>query len=197
MTSGNFSLVEKNHDHVTENPPPIGAERPDWIHWIGILETSNVWKDELTTNFIKSGGNASIVYPGSIWGVSPTKGGFWDFAIQQHILGAAAPPNHPTGWTHVEDVAELYLKVVLRRKSGGHFLATNETLPISTVAKFVANAGGIAFESRPLEPNSAKIFFDDSETRKELCLEWKKKFDAKNVQEWVNRIKQLNEWILN
>lgn len=197
MTSGNFSLIEKNRDHVTENPPPPGAERPPWMHWIGIFETSNVLKDELTENFIKNfKGNASIVYPGSIWGPSPTKGGFWDFAIQQHILGAAAPPNHPTGWTHVEDVAELYLKTILRRKSGGHFLGTAETLEISTVAKFVADFGGISFDGRPLEPGSEKVFFDDSATRKDLGFEWKKKFDAKNIEEWVLRIKELNGWLL-
>ncbi|MFP5271006.1 hypothetical protein [Coleofasciculus sp.] len=72
---------------ITETPPPPGFAKPKYLAWSELLSGVNLMKDALTEKYISQGFNASILYPSSVYGASPTRGGFWDFAIQQFITG--------------------------------------------------------------------------------------------------------------
>jgi len=157
-------------------------------------------KDALTEEYISKGFNASIVYPSSVYGASPTRGGFWDFAIQQFITGKPYwgyqpfPSDFMTAWIHVDDLADFYIAVARRGEKGGHYLAAPEHLSISQMATLFAQAAGVTFQP-PIFDNKDNVVFDDSYTRKVLQLEWKYKV-ADQVKAWVERIQELDTYFL-
>ncbi|WP_375495909.1 NAD-dependent epimerase/dehydratase family protein [uncultured Nostoc sp.] len=199
-TSGNFSLITANGGRITEIPPPKGYTRPEYLACLDLLAGVNVLKDGLVEEYISNGGNASIVYPSSVYGSAPTRGSFWDFAIQQFITGKPYqgsqpfPPDFMTAWIHVEDLADCYIGVARFGSKGGHYLAAPENLSISQVSKMFAQAAQIEFMA-PVFENKDKVIFDDSHTREVLQLQWKYKV-ADEVKGWVERIKELGTYFL-
>lgn len=199
-TSGNFSLITANGGRITEIPPPKGFAKPKYLGWGELLSGVNLMKDALTEEYISKGGNASIMYPSSVYGPSPTRGGFWDFGIQQFITGKPHwgyepfPPDFMTAWIHVEDLAESYIAAARRGEKGGHYLAAGENLSISQMATLFAEAAGVKFQP-PIFENKDNVVFDDSHTREVLQLEWKHKV-ANDVKAWVERIKELGTYFL-
>ncbi|MBW4634971.1 MAG: NAD-dependent epimerase/dehydratase family protein [Iphinoe sp. HA4291-MV1] len=199
-TSGNFSLITADGGRITETPPPKGFAKPEYLAWGESLSGVNLMKDALTEEYISKGGNASIVYPSSVYGPSLTRGSFWDFAIQQFITGKphwgyeAFPPDFMTAWVHVEDLAECYIAVAQRGEKGGHYLAAPENLSISQMATFFAEAAEVKFQA-PVFENKDNVVFDDSHTREVLQLEWKYQV-VDEVKAWVERIKELGTYFL-
>jgi nucleoside-diphosphate-sugar epimerase len=199
-TSGNFSLTTADGGRITEAPPSKGFAQPKYLACIEFLVGANLMKDALTEEYISKGGNVSIVYPASVYGPSPTRGGFWDFAIQQFITGKPYwgyepfPPDFMTAWIHVDDLADCYIAVARRGEKGGHYLAAPENLSISQMATLFAEAAGVKFQP-PIFENKDNVVFDDSHTRKELQLEWKYKA-ADEVKTWVEQIKELETYFL-
>ncbi len=200
-TSGNFSLMTTSGGRITETPPPRGFVLPSYLSCVELLVQVNVLKDGLTEKYISKGGNASIIYPGSVYGASPTRNGFWDFAIQQFITGQAYlgfkpfPRDFMTGWIHLEDLAECYIAATRRHQKGSHYLATGENLSISQMATLFAETAGVKFDV-PLFSNTDRVFFDDSHTRKLLQLEWKHQA-VKQIKTWIDRIKDLGNYFLD
>lgn len=200
-TSGNFSLITVEGGRITETPPPKGFPKPSYLQWGELLSGVNLIKDALTEDYISQGGNASIVYASSVYGSSPTCGGFWDFAIQQFITGKPYwgyqpfPPDFMTAWVHVEDLANCYIAAARRSQKGGHYLAAPENLSISQMATLFAEAAGVQFQAPAFE-NEDNVVFDDSWTREVLQLEWKYQA-ADQVKTWVNRIQELGTYFLN
>ncbi|MCG8418855.1 MAG: NAD-dependent epimerase/dehydratase family protein [Proteobacteria bacterium] len=199
-TSGNFSLLTAEGGRITERPPAAGFARPSYMAWADTLSGVNILKDGLTEEFIGRGGNASILYPGSVYGPSPGRGGFWDFAIQQFISGkphwgfAPFPPDFMTAWVHVDDLAECYVAAARRSEPGGHYLAAPENVSIGEMAALFAAAAGVPFEHKPFS-NPDGVFFDDTQTRAILGLRWAKNA-AEEVPRWVARIRELNAFFL-
>ncbi|MBD2388170.1 NAD-dependent epimerase/dehydratase family protein [Cylindrospermum sp. FACHB-282] len=199
-TSGNFSLITADGGHITETPPPKGHTKHKCVEWVELIVNVNLLKDGLVEEYISKGGNAAIVYPGSVYGVSPTIGSFWDFAIQQFITGKVYqgyqpfPPDFMTGWIHVDDLADCYIAAARKGLKGGHFLATGENLSISQMSALFAKAAGVDFQA-PIFQNQDNVVFDDSYTRQLLQLEWKYKV-ADEVNNWVERIKELKTYFL-
>ncbi|MBW4596699.1 MAG: NAD-dependent epimerase/dehydratase family protein [Brasilonema angustatum HA4187-MV1] len=199
-TSGNFSLTTAEGGRITETPPPKGFAKPKYLEWGESLSAVNLMKDALTEEYISQVGNASIVYPSSVYGSSPTCGGFWDFAIQQFITGKPYwgyepfPPDFMTAWVHVEDLAQCYIATARRGEKGGHYLAAPENLSISQMATLFAEAAEVKFQA-PVFENKDNVVFDDSYTREVLQLEWKHKV-ADEVKAWVERIKELGTYFL-
>lgn len=199
-TSGNFSLMTASGGRITETPPSKGFVQPPYLAWAELLSGVNLLKDALTEEYISIGGNASIVYPGSVYGASPTRGGFWDFALQQFITGKPYwgfepfPPDFMTAWIHVEDLAECYVAAARRKEKGGHYLAAAENLSISQMATLFAEAAGVKFPI-PVFENKDQVMFDDYITRELLQLEWKYQA-AEQVKTWVERIKELGTYFL-
>lgn len=199
-TSGNFSLITADGGRITETPLHEGFSKPDYAAWIDLIVSVNLMKDGLVKEYISNGGNASIVYPSSVYGSSPTRGSFWDFAIQQFITGKPHqgyqpfPPDFMTAWIHVEDLADCYIAAARRSCKGEHYLAAGENLSISQMATLFAEAAQIKFQS-PIFENKYNVVFDDSHTRKKLQLEWKYKV-ADQVKFWVERIKELGTYFL-
>lgn len=83
---------------------------------------TNASKDEITIDFIKNrDGNACIMYPGMIFGPSPTRPGVIDWCVQQHILGTEFegmkpyPPNYVTTWIHSADLGECYVQAARKK----------------------------------------------------------------------------------
>ncbi len=199
-TSGNFSLITADGGRITEIPPHKGFAKPQYIAWIDLLVGVNLMKDELIEEHISKGGNASIVYPSSVYGSSPTRGSIWDFAVQQFITGKPHqgyqpfPPDFMTAWIHVEDLADCYIAAVRRGSKGGHYLAAGENLSISQMATLFAEAAQVKFQP-PIFENKYNVVFDDSHTREVLQLEWKYK-TTDQVKVWVERIKELRTYFL-
>ncbi|MEH1822264.1 MAG: hypothetical protein V7L31_24845 [Nostoc sp.] len=200
-TSGNFSLITTNGGRITETPPPKGYILPEYLICLDLLAGVNVLKDGLVEEYISNGGNASIVYPSSVYGSAPTRGGFWDFAIQQFITGKPHqgsqpfPPDFMTAWIHVEDLADCYIGVARFGSKGGHYLAAPENLSVSQVSTLFAEAAQVEFLA-PVFENKDKVIFDDSHTRELLQLQWKYKV-ADEVKGWVERIKELGTYFLD
>lgn len=194
-SSGNFSLITDAGGTITEAAPPRGFSRPKYMAWSALLSGVNVFKDALTAEFIEQGGNASILFPSSVYGPAPTRGGFWDFALQQFISGqpywgfAPFPPNFMTAWVHVEDLARCYVAAARRRAPGGRYLAAPENLSIGQMASRFAAAAGVDFEP-PEFVNVDSVRFDDSRTRAELNLTWRCSVD-RDVPAWVEWIREL------
>ncbi|WP_341527611.1 NAD-dependent epimerase/dehydratase family protein [Nostoc sp. UHCC 0302] len=199
-TSGNFSLITADGGRITETPPQKGFVQPEYLVCIELLVGVNVMKDALVKEYISNGGNASIVYPSSVYGSSPTRGSFWDFAIQQFITGKPHqgyqpfPPDFMTAWVHVEDLADCYIAVARKGSKGGHYLAAPDNLSISQMSTLFAEAAQVKFQA-PLFENKDKVVFDDSHTREVLQLEWKYKV-GDEVKAWVERIKELGAYFL-
>ena len=199
-TSGNFSLITADGGRITETPPAQGFAKPKYLAWAELLSGVNLMKDALTEEYISKGGNASILYPSSVYGPSPTRGGFWDFVIQQFITGKPHwgyepfPPDFMTAWIHVEDLADCYIAVARRGEKGGHYLAAGENLSISQMATLFAAAAGVKFQP-PVFENKDNVVFDDSHSREVLQLQWKHKV-ADEVQAWIERIKELGTYFL-
>ncbi len=199
-TSGNFSLVTADGGRVTETPPPKGYTRPAYLVCFDLLSGVNVLKDLLIEEYISNGGNASIVYPSSVYGSAPTRGSFWDFAIQQFITGKPHqghqpfPPDFMTAWVHVDDLADCYIAATRKGTKGGHYLAAPENFSISQMSTLFAEAAGVEFVA-PVFENKDKVIFDDSHTREVLQLQWKYKV-ADEVKGWVERIKELGTYFL-
>ncbi|MGF1933726.1 MAG: hypothetical protein RM347_004920 [Nostoc sp. ChiQUE02] len=199
-TSGNFSLITANGGQITETPPPLGYTLPEYLVCLDLLAGVNVLKDGLVEEYISNGGNASIVYPSSVYGSAPTRGSFWDFAIQQFITGKPHqgsqpfPPDFMTAWIHVEDLADCYIAIVRFGSKGGHYLAAPENLSVSQVSTLFAQAAQVEFLA-PVFENKDKVIFDDSHTREVLQLQWKYKV-ADEVKGWVERIKELGTYFL-
>ncbi|MGV0103522.1 NAD-dependent epimerase/dehydratase family protein [Nostoc sp. DSM 114167] len=199
-TSGNFSLITANGGRITEIPPPKDYTRPEYLVCFDLLSGVNVLKDVLVEEYISNGGNASIVYPSSVYGSAPTRGSFWDFAIQQFITGKPHqgyqpfPPDFMTAWIHVEDLAYCYIAVARFGSKGGHYLAAPENFSISQVSKMFAQAAQVEFIP-PVFENKDKVIFDDSHTREVLQLQWKYKV-ADEMKGWVERIKELGTYFL-
>ncbi|WP_445634317.1 NAD-dependent epimerase/dehydratase domain-containing protein [Nostoc sp. DSM 114161] len=199
-TSGNFSLVTADGGRITETPPPKGYTLPEYLVCIDLLVGVNVLKDRLVEEYISNGGNASILYPSSVYGSAPTRGSFWDFAIQQFITGKPHqgyqpfPPDFMTAWVHVDDLADCYIAAARKGTKGGHYLAAPENLSISQMSTLFAQAAGVEFVA-PVFENKDKVIFDDSYTREVLQLQWKYKV-ADEVKDWVERIKELGTYFL-
>ncbi|MEH2125802.1 hypothetical protein [Nostoc sp.] len=199
-TSGNFSLITANGGRITEIPPPKSYTLPEYLVCIDLLVGVNVLKDGLVEEYISNGGNASIVYPSSVYGSAPTRGSFWDFAIQQFITGKPHqgyqpfPPDFMTAWIHVEDLADCYIAVARFGSKGGHYLAAPENFSISQVSKMFAQTAQVEFMA-PVFENKDKVIFDDSHTREVLQLQWKYKM-ADEMKGWVERIKELGTYFL-
>lgn len=199
-TSGNFSLITAEGGRITETPPPPGFAKPKYLAWGELLSGVNLMKDALTEEYISKGFNASILYPSSVYGASPTRGGFWDFAIQQFITGKPYwgyqpfPSDFMTAWIHVDDLADCYIAVARRGEKGGHYLAAPEDLSISQMATLFAQAAGVKFQP-PIFENKDNVVFDDSYTRDVLQLDWKYKV-ADEVKAWVERIQELGTYFL-
>ncbi|MEH1823935.1 MAG: hypothetical protein V7L22_00980 [Nostoc sp.] len=199
-TSGNFSLITTNGGRITETPPPKGYKLPEYLVCLDLLAGVNVLKDGLVEEYISNGGNASIVYPSSVYGSAPTRGGFWDFAIQQFITGKPHqgsqpfPPDFMTAWIHVEDLADCYIGVARFGSKGGHYLAAPENLSVSQVSTLFAQAAQVEFLA-PVFENKDKVIFDDSHTKEVLQLQWKYKV-ADEIKGWVERIKELGTYFL-
>ncbi|MEH2070718.1 MAG: NAD-dependent epimerase/dehydratase family protein [Nostoc sp.] len=199
-TSGNFSLITADGGRITETPPPKGHTPPEYLAFIDLLMSVNVLKDGLVEEYINNGGNASIVYPASVYGSAPTRGSFWDFAIQQFITGKPHqgyqpfPPDFMTAWVHVDDLADYYIAAAQKGTKGGHYLAAPENLSISQISTLFAEAAGVEFVA-PVFENKDKVIFDDSHTREVLQLQWKYKV-ADEVKGWVERIKELGTYFL-
>ncbi|AVH70638.1 NAD-dependent epimerase/dehydratase family protein [Nostoc sp. 'Lobaria pulmonaria (5183) cyanobiont'] len=199
-TSGNFSLITANGGQITEIPPPKGYTRPEYLVCLDLLVGVNVLKDGLIEEYISNGGNASIVYPSSVYGSAPTRGSFWDFAIQQFITGKPHqgyqpfPQDFMTAWIHVEDLADCYIAVTRFGSKGGYYLAAPENFSISQVSKMFAQAAQVEFLA-PVFENKDKVIFDDSHTKELLQLQWKYKV-ADEVKGWVERIKELGTYFL-
>ncbi|MBN3874027.1 NAD-dependent epimerase/dehydratase family protein [Nostoc sp. JL33] len=199
-TSGNFSLVTADGGRITETPPHTGSRKLEYLAWIELLVNVNLMKDELIEEYISKGGNASIVYPSSVYGSSPTRGSIWDFAIQQFITGKPHegyqpfPPDFITAWIHVEDLADCYIAAARKGSKGGHYLAAAENLSISQMATLFAQAAQVKFQA-PIFENKNNVVFDDSYTREVLQLQWKYKA-ADDVKAWVERIKELGTYFL-
>ncbi|WP_375480349.1 hypothetical protein [uncultured Nostoc sp.] len=199
-TSGNFSLITADGGRITETPPPKDYTRPEYLVSLDLLVGVNVLKDGLVEEYINNAGNASIVYPSSVYGSAPTRGSFWDFAIQQFITGKPHqgyqpfPPDFMTAWIHVEDLADCYIAVARFGSKGGHYLAAPENLSISQVSTLFAQAAQVEFLA-PVFENKDKVIFDDSHTREVLQLQWKYKI-ADEMKGWVERIKELGTYFL-
>lgn len=199
-TSGNFSLITANGGRITETATPFDYTRPEYLAFIDLLVGVNLLKDGLVEEYISNGGNASIVYPSSVYGSAPTRGSFWDFAIQQFITGKPHqgyqpfPPDFMTAWIHVEDLADCYIAVARFGSKGGRYLAAPENLSISQVSTLFAQAAFVEFLA-PVFDNKDKVIFDDSRTREILQLQWKYKV-ANEVKGWVERIKELGTYFL-
>jgi nucleoside-diphosphate-sugar epimerase len=199
-TSGNFSLITANGGRITETPPPKSYTLPEYLVCIDLLVGVNLLKDGLVEEYISNGGNASIVYPSSVYGSAPTRGSFWDFAIQQFITGKPHqgyqpfPPDFMTAWIHVEDLADCYIAAARKGSKGGHYLAAPENLSISQMSTLFAEAAQVEFLA-PVFENKDKVIFDDSHTREILQLQWKYKV-ADEVKIWVERIKELGTYFL-
>ena len=199
-TSGNFSLITADGGRITETPPPKDYTRPEYLVSLDLLVGVNVLKDGLVEEYISNGGNASIVYPSSVYGSAPTRGSFWDFAIQQFITGKPHqgyqpfPPDFMTAWIHVEDLADCYIAVARFGSKGGHYLAAPENLSISQVSTLFAQAAQVEFLA-PVFENKDKVIFDDSHTREVLQLQWKYKI-ADEMKGWIERIKELGTYFL-
>ncbi|MEH2464932.1 NAD-dependent epimerase/dehydratase family protein [Nostoc sp.] len=199
-TSGNFSLITTAGGRITEIPPPKGYRWPEYLVCFDLLSGVNVLKDALVEEYISNGGNASIVYPSSVYGCAPTRGSFWDFAIQQFITGKPYqgyqpfPPDFMTAWIHVEDLADCYIAAARKGSKGGHYLAAPENLSISQISTLFAKAAQVEFLA-PVFENKDKVIFDDSHTREILQLQWKYKV-ADEVKVWVKRIKELGTYFL-
>ncbi|WP_414570234.1 NAD-dependent epimerase/dehydratase family protein [Nostoc sp. CCY 9925] len=199
-TSGNFSLITADGGRITETPPPRGYTRPKYLACFDLLSGVNVLKDVLIEKYINNGGNASIVYPSSVYGAAPTRGSFWDFAIQQFIIGKPYqghqpfPPDFMTAWVHVDDLADCYIAAARKGTRGGHYLAAPENLSISQMSTLFAQAAEVEFVA-PVFENKDKVIFDDSHTREVLQLQWKYKV-ADEVKSWVERIKELGTYFL-
>ncbi|MDF5707705.1 MAG: hypothetical protein PUP90_08485 [Nostoc sp. S4] len=199
-TSGNFSLITADGGRITETPPPRGYTPPEYLAFIDLLMGVNVLKDGLVEEYISNGGNASIVYPSSVYGSAPTRGSFWDFAIQQFITGKPHqgyqpfPPDFMTAWVHVHDLADCYIAATRKGTKGGRYLAAPENLSISQISTLFAEAAGVEFVA-PVFENKDKVIFDDSHTREVLQLQWKYKV-ADEVKGWVERIKELGTYFL-
>jgi len=199
-TSGNFSLITADGGRITETPPPKGYTLPKYLVCIDLLVGVNVLKDGLVEEYINNGGNASILYPSSVYGSAPTRGSFWDFAIQQFITGKPHqgyqpfPPDFMTAWVHVDDLADCYIAAARKGTKGGHYLAAPENLSISQISTLFAQAAGVEFVA-PVFENKDKVIFDDSHTREVLQLQWKYKV-ADEVKGWVERIKELGTYFL-
>ncbi|MEH2183232.1 NAD-dependent epimerase/dehydratase family protein [Nostoc sp.] len=199
-TSGNFSLITADGGRITETPPPKGYTQPEYLVCFDLLSGVNVLKDMLIEEYISNGGNASIVYPSSVYGSAPTRGSFWDFAIQQFITGKPHqgyqpfPPDFMTAWIHVEDLADCYIAVARFNSKGGHYLAAPENLSVSQVSTLFAQAAQVEFVA-PVFENKDKVIFDDSYTREVLQLQWKYKV-ADQMKGWVERIKELGTYFL-
>ncbi|WP_138504922.1 NAD-dependent epimerase/dehydratase family protein [Nostoc sp. PA-18-2419] len=199
-TSGNFSLITADGGRITETPPPKGYTPPEYLAFIDLLISVNVLKDGLVEEYISNGGNASIVYPASVYGSAPTRGSFWDFAIQQFITGKPHqgyqpfPPDFMTAWVHVDDLADCYVAAARKGTKGGRYLAAPENLSISQISTLFAEAAGVEFVA-PVFENKDKVIFDDSHTKEVLQLQWKYKV-ADEVKGWVERIKELGTYFL-
>ncbi|MFN6496148.1 MAG: NAD-dependent epimerase/dehydratase family protein [Nostoc sp. DedQUE01] len=199
-TSGNFSLITADGGQITEIPPPKGYTRPAYLAFIDLLMSVNVLKDGLVEEYISNGGNASIVYPSSVYGSAPTRGSLWDFAVQQFITGKPHqgyqpfPPDFMTAWVHVDDLADCYIAAARKGTKGGHYLAAPENLSISQMSTLFAQAAEVEFVA-PVFENKDKVIFDDSHTREVLQLQWKYKV-ADEVKGWVERIKELGTYFL-
>ncbi|MBD2452495.1 NAD-dependent epimerase/dehydratase family protein [Nostoc sp. FACHB-87] len=199
-TSGNFSLITADGGRITETPPPKDYIRPEYLVCIELLVGVNVMKDALVEKYISDGGNASILYPASVYGSAPTRGSFWDFAIQQFITGKPHqghqpfPPDFMTAWVHVDDLADCYIAAARKGMRGGHYLAAPENLSISQMSNLFAQAAGVEFVA-PVFDNKDKVIFDDSYTREVLQLQWKYQVAAE-VKNWVERIKELGTYFL-
>nr|VFK51570.1 MAG: NAD dependent epimerase/dehydratase family protein [Candidatus Kentron sp. TUN] len=104
-TSGNFSLITGEGGTVTETPPPPGTPRPEYMAWADLLSGVNILKDNLTEHYIRQGGNASILYPGSVYGPSPNQRNFWELA------GNIGPEmRYIPGWKVFEKMARIFFE---------------------------------------------------------------------------------------
>jgi nucleoside-diphosphate-sugar epimerase len=197
-TSGNFSLPTRGRSGKidatlvpkpapSENEPGFLSRWPTFGHidemaGVMILAEMKHRGEHHVNDFVQlhPKARACTVIPAATYG--PGLGGrvsFWDAAPSWYLAGHFQ--DFMTGFIHVEDLCDCYVTVLERGRSGGRYLAAGQPLKVSEFVEMYVTAAGVRFEPNPAHSvfrNDQGLVYDDSATRRELGIEWRRDLKA-------------------
>lgn len=193
-TSGNFSLPTRGRsgkidETLFPQPAPDGNQGGFLSHWptfshidemdgVLILAETKHRCEHLVHDFVQlhPRSRACTLIPAATYG--PGLGGrvsFWDSVPTWYLAGYFK--DFMTGFIHVEDLCRCYLAVIERGRSGGRYLAAGQPMRVSDFVEMYAAAAGIPIDGgsqHRVFANPQHLVYDDSATRRELGIEWKR-----------------------
>ena len=193
-TSGNFSLPTRGRSGridaaLLAQPAPELQPAGFLPHWptfghieemagVMLLAESKHRCEHLVHTFcqLHPRSRACTLIPAATYG--PGLGGrvsFWDSVPAWYLAGHFQ--DFMTGFIHIEDLCRCYLAVIEHGRSGARNLAAGQPLRVSDFVRLYAAAAGVPSDKFPAPSvfaNLGHLSYDDSATRSELGLSWKR-----------------------